>query len=302
MKQFNLNELEEMCRAIGMPDKPMLALFSIYPSLVKWGIKTYNQWAVFLGQCAHESAGFSVMEENLNYSQEALLRVWPDRFRNNRPLLKECTNNPRRLAEVVYGGRMGNSPSNAYDFRGGGWIQLTGRDNYLAAGTALGLPLWDDPELVRVDMEIAWLVAVWFFATKKRLGKSILDYADVLDFDSVTRIINGAHHGLKERIYYTELALLCDETLAGEIKLRTYYRNGSKGKGVKQLQESLKLLGYLTGRADGVFGYGTEQAVKKFQAAHNMVVDGKVNGTVYGNLIEQLSQRLTIGYLGEIKV
>jgi putative chitinase len=95
-------------------------LIAAYDKLVDMGINTGERWALFLGNCAHESAMFTRMEENLNYSEQRLLQVWPTRF--TRASARQCANNPKALANFVYNGRLGNraGTDDGWNFRGSG--------------------------------------------------------------------------------------------------------------------------------------------------------------------------------------
>jgi putative chitinase len=114
----------------------------------KYGISASpNSLAQFLATTPHETGDYTVFEENLYYTTPArLVKNWPSRFNLASAVL--YLRNPRKLAEKVYGGRYGNPPGRAYDYRGGGWIQTTFYANYLAAQQATGLPLVDHPELL----------------------------------------------------------------------------------------------------------------------------------------------------------
>ena len=144
----------------------------------------------------HESFDFTRMEENLNYSAERLCQVWPRRFPNlesARPFAR----NPERLAERVYGGRMGNGPEGSGDgwrYRGRGLIQITGRSMYARCGIGLAQPLEDNPDML-LNPELAALSAGWFFA-----DSGCLPLADANDFDGVTRRVNGGTIGMPERV------------------------------------------------------------------------------------------------------
>jgi putative chitinase len=144
----------------------------------------------------HESFDFTRLEENLNYTAERLVQVWPRRF----PTLdaaRPFARNPQRLAERVYGGRMGNGPEGSGDawlFRGRGLIQITGRAMYRRCGIGLAQPLEDKPEML-LDPELAALSAGWFFA-----DSGCLPLADANDFDGVTRRVNGGTIGMVERV------------------------------------------------------------------------------------------------------
>ncbi len=149
----------------------------------------------FLGEMAHESQGFTRLAESLIYTSAARIRaVWPTRFPTEasaRPFVRA----PERLANHVYGRRLGNvHPGDGWRFRGRGIIQLTGRANYAEAGRALGLPLEDEPDLV-AEPEVAVRVAAWFW-TRHKLNP----LADWGMSEAITRRINGGLAGLDDRL------------------------------------------------------------------------------------------------------
>jgi putative chitinase len=157
--------------------------------------------AHWLGQMAHESGGFRVLVENLNYTSAASLsRVWPSRFRTP-SAATPFVRNPQALANKVYGGRMGNTqPGDGWRFRGRGLVHLTGRSNYETAERATGLPLVSKPDLA-ADPENAVRLAVWYWNSK---NLNIL--ADADDVRRLTRRINGGTIGLADRITRTNRA------------------------------------------------------------------------------------------------
>lgn len=113
------------------------------------GIATPRRIRHFMAHHHHESGGFRRLEENLNYSAPRLRQVWPSRFPSD-AVAARYARNPRALAEKVYGGRMGNErPGDGWLYRGGGFNQLTGANNYRRAETWSGLPLLAQPELAR---------------------------------------------------------------------------------------------------------------------------------------------------------
>lgn len=149
----------------------------------------------FLAQISHESAGGTVLEENLNYTAKRLHEVWPQRFPTEL-VASVYAHNPKALALKVYGGRMGNAPPpsmDGYDFRGRGYSQITGRDNYTALGKVTGLDLVNDPSQAN-SRQGAFIVACGMW---KRAGAN--QAADADDIDLVTFHINGGHNGLAER-------------------------------------------------------------------------------------------------------
>ena len=162
----------------------------------RYEINTPSRQAAFIGQCAHESANFRTLEENLNYSAEALMKTWPSRF----PTLEAAQpyhRNPEKIANRVYGGRMGNGTEETGDgwlYHGRGLIQLTGKDNYTLAGDALGMDFVHSPDYVLVP-KYAALTAGWYW-NKRQLNKE----ADAKDYTAMTKKINGGTIGLDDRI------------------------------------------------------------------------------------------------------
>jgi putative chitinase len=168
-------------------------------TFVKYDISTPKRQACFIGQCMHESMGFKVTVENLNYSAAALMRTWPSRFPDMNTAEK-YQHNPQKIASKVYAGRMGNTtPEEAGMYIGRGLIQLTGKDNYKAVSDALGVDLLANPQLVE-QPRYAALTAGWFW-NKKGLN------ALVDDIETMTKRINGGTIGLDDRKAKINMAL-----------------------------------------------------------------------------------------------
>lgn len=165
-------------------------------------IDTPEERAAFVAQLAHESAEFTRLTENLNYSAERLAQVWPSRFRDP-AVAKRYAYNPERLANLVYANRLGNGPEGSgegWRYRGRGPIQLTGKDNYARCGAAIGADLVNDPDLL-FDPVTGVRSALWFWRVKRLDEKD--DDGDVAD---ESRLVNGGTHGLAERqAYYNAL-------------------------------------------------------------------------------------------------
>ena len=110
-------------------------------TFAKYDINTPKRQACFIGQCMHESGGFKILQENLNYSAAALMRTWPSRF-PDMDTAEKYEHNPQKIASKVYAGRMGNTtPEEAGKYIGRGLIQLTGKENYANRGLGLGVDL-----------------------------------------------------------------------------------------------------------------------------------------------------------------
>ena len=167
----------------------------------RFEINTPERQAAFIGQCAHESANFKTLQENLNYSAKGLNATWPSRFPTEEAA-QPFHRQPEKIANKVYSGRMGNlDEGDGWKFRGRGLIQLTGKDNYRLASDALGVDFVKDPDLV-LTKEYAALTAAWFW-NKRSLNKE----ADAKDFTGMTKKINGGTIGLADRVAHINSAL-----------------------------------------------------------------------------------------------
>ncbi len=182
--------LESQLLALGIDPKWTEALNNAFN---KYQINTPKRKACFLGQCMHESGGFKFMRENLNYSARALMATWPSRF-PDQETANQFERNPEKIANKVYGGRMGNTEDgDGWKYIGRGLIQLTGKDNYAAASEALGEDLVSNPQLVE-EPRVAALTAGWFW-NKRGLN----ELADQMDIATMTKRINGGNLGIADR-------------------------------------------------------------------------------------------------------
>ena len=164
----------------------------------KFNITTPLRLAHFLSQCSHESGGFKVFQENLNYSADGLKKIFPKYFPGN--LAESYSRNPEKIASKVYGGRMGNgdeSTKEGYKFRGRGALQTTGKENYKRLGDFLGVNLIENPDLVATKYPLA--SAAFFFNSNKLW--SICDKGSTTDVvTQLTKRINGGTIGLDHRL------------------------------------------------------------------------------------------------------
>lgn len=176
---------------------------NIYPELVsamqKYQINTVLRVSHFISQCAHESGNFKVMSENLNYSAEGLRKVFPKYFPDD-ATAQAYARQPEKIANKVYANRLGNgdfASGDGWRFRGKGIIQLTGRSNYVAFGTAIGEDVTKNPDLL-VTPKYASLSACWFFS-KNGLNAIADKGATDEAVKEMTKRINGGYHGLSDR-------------------------------------------------------------------------------------------------------
>jgi len=167
--------------------------------VIKYKIDTPLRLAHFLAQCHHESNGFRVVEENLNYRAAGLLRVFPKYF--DLQTAEEYAHNKVAIASRVYANRMGNGDEASQDgwlYRGRGYIQLTGKDNYAAFNDQLPEDIIKNPDLVATQYPM--LSAAWFWDHNK-INAVIDNDASVYD---VTRKVNGGLNGIEDRMQLFE--------------------------------------------------------------------------------------------------
>jgi putative chitinase len=178
---------------------PDSVISQIPETAAKFGIDTPLRLAHFLAQCGHESGGFKATQENLNYSASGLKGIFSKYFKEA-GLAEQYQRNPQKIASRVYGGRMGNGPESTGDgfkFRGRGYIQLTGKDNYTAFGRAINEDMTANPD--KVATHYALLSAAWFF-TKNGLHKMADGGATDAVVTQITKRVNGGTIGLPDRI------------------------------------------------------------------------------------------------------
>jgi len=170
-------------------------------TFVKYDINNSKRQAAFIGQCAHESGNFKILQENLNYSAEGLMKTWPSRF-PTKEIADQYARQPAKIAGKVYNGRLGNTnEEEASKYLGRGLIQLTGKDNYERCGSSIGVDLVGNPDLL-LDPQNAALSAGWFW-NKHGLN----ELADAQEHGIITKRINGGTLGLDDRILKTTKAL-----------------------------------------------------------------------------------------------
>jgi putative chitinase len=248
------------------------AMTNLFP---KYDITTAQRIAGFLAQCGHESRNFTVLEENLNYSSDALDKIFPKYFKNKGVDAKPYHRQPEKIANVIYQGRMGNDQQgDGWRFRGRGPIQLTGRNNY----TAFGRTLNQEAEKVVLYMETipgALESALWFWKEN-----NINKYCDSNDIVTMTKRINGGTIGLEDRKKHYEhaVAVLTGKEVHVAVAAApaapaasgraVTVKLGSRGETVKKVQAALGLT------ADGAFGPGTHAALVAWQESQHLTPDG----------------------------
>lgn len=284
-KQEHLAAMIPTNKKVAMWHKAMLEIFP------KYEINTPNRIAGFVAQCAHESTNFNTLEENLNYSEAQLLKVF-GRYFGPSPKhdAKEYAKKPEKIANYVYmdefrSSKMGNvKPGDGWLFRGRGLKQLTGRENYTDFGKSVGMTAEEAAAYVATEKG-AIESACWFWNEKK-----LNAVADAGDIVKMTKIINGGDIGLADRKkrYEAAIAILGSKVSAAPVAksapassldLTTTLTVGSTGATVTALQEKLGIT------VDGTFGLGTKRSVKDWQAKNGLVADGTAGPKTLAKLL-----------------
>lgn len=201
--ELSLEQLKQLLPKNPNVDHWYRALSKFLP---KYEINTPQRVAAFISQCAHESGGFMVLKENLNYRAETLRKIFPKYFPSD-ALAKEYTNKPNKqeaIANRIYANRMGNgdeSSGDGYRYCGRGLIQLTGKQNYTRFADSLKISVAEASKYIQT-FEGAVESACWFWKTN-----SLNQWADKGDIPSLTKHINGGTIGLEDRIKNYQLAL-----------------------------------------------------------------------------------------------
>jgi putative chitinase len=244
-----------------------------------------NRAAHLFGQCSHESGQFTRVVESLHYKTGArIFAVFGRKHFTDIANAEHFARNQEKLGNHVYANRMENGDAASGDgfrFRGRGYLQLTGRENYRKFGARLGIDLIKNPELA-TDPATAWLVAGTYFATRSRSGKTTLEWADEDNVEMVTRIVNGGTNALEDRRTKTAKAQV---VLTGGSFTPTLKR-GDDGPLVERLQTLLTRNDFPPGAIDGDFGKKTLKALKDFQAARGLPQTGIADAAVWEKLEE----------------
>ena len=202
---FNFDFTAEKLAKCLSRNKSIDTLYEAFNTVLpRYDITTVERVAAFLAQCGHESADFTVLKENLNYSAEGLNKVFPKRFPTV-AAAQPYNRNPEKIANKIYADRMGNGPEasgEGYKFRGRGAIQLTGKENYSKFAASLGMDLTAAVAYCET-LEGAIESACWFWTTNK-----LNALADATDIVALTKRINGGTIGLEDRKHHFENNLI----------------------------------------------------------------------------------------------
>lgn len=197
---LTLDKLKQM-----IPRNPHVAEWheALDQLLPDYGIDTPKRVAAFVAQCAHESAEFRFIEENLNYRAASLRKTFAKYFPTDE-IARQYERKPQMIANRVYANRMGNGDEASGDgwrYRGRGLIQLTGKDNYTFFAGSLGIPVEEAADYLGTFEGAAQ--SACFFWEQNNINR----FADAGDIRGMTRAINGGFIGLEDRIKHYNHAL-----------------------------------------------------------------------------------------------
>lgn len=272
--------LQQFTQIFGTVKEAQAIVNALNEQMPRYNINTHDRVCAFLAQLGHESGYFVHRVENLNYSANGLRKIFGRYFPTD-AIAQQYARQPIRIASRVYANRMGNGDEASQDgwkFRGRGYIQLTGRNNYTACGRYLGRDLIADPDYL-MSIEGAVVSAGWFWEVN-----NLNVFADARDMRTLTRRINGGFNGLAHRMeLYTaaQQILSVDMSAAPALtpdivpptepttqQTRRVLRQGARGQDVAEMQRVLGV------DADGVFGPATDRALREWQRANNLTADG----------------------------
>lgn len=166
-------------------------------------LNTKLRLSAFIAQTAHESGSYCIASENLNYSVGGLLATFPKYFNNSN--VNDYARNPQKIASHVYANRLGNgieASNDGWNYRGRGFIQITGKDNYTKCGESIGVDLVANPAYLET-IDGAMKSAKWFWE-----ANNLNEWADKPDFVTLTKKINGGVNGLMERREFYNKSLM----------------------------------------------------------------------------------------------
>lgn len=198
--EFTENKLSQIITNNQYVNDWYAALNTLLPD---YDINTVPRVAAFVAQCAHESGGFKMLKENLNYRAVTLRKIFPKYFPTD-ALAEQYAGKQELIANKVYGNRMGNgdeSSGDGFRYCGRGLIQLTGKNNYMAFAESIETPVEEIPEFLGT-FEGAVQSACWFWETN-----NLNQWADQGDILTLTKRINGGTIGLEDRIKHYNHAM-----------------------------------------------------------------------------------------------
>lgn len=240
----------------------------------KYDINTDYRVSGFMSQTIHESNHYKYLSENLNYSAKRLNQVFPKYFARAGRNAADYHRQPEKIANIVYANRMGNGSPESGDgwrYRGGGLIQLTGKNNYHNFSNSIGIDVQEAAEYVRSPRG-AVHSACWFWS-ENNLNR----YCDNKDVVTLSKRVNGGTNGLRDRVNIWDKSLSLMQNGASPYSFVTL-SVGSRGRDVAKIQQALNIA------SDGIYGNNTKKAVMSWQAKNGLVADGIIGPKTYRKL------------------
>lgn len=268
-----ITEAELRRFAPGAKDVYVEALIHGWSDLERAGVTTPLRLCEFLAQTAHETGGYSIIREHTTWTAKQMTALWPGRFKTALdPRIVACGRDPRKLANLAYAGRsdIGNcGGDDGWLYRGGGFLQLTGRGGYRECGAAIGCDLEGQPELIEMG-SVSLKAALWVWQDFGGLNRLADRHYTRAIGNAINRGSPYSSHdpiGHKDRLRWFDRAWAVfgdsatPKTLPG-------LALGAHGAEVRALQEQLRSLGYGIGKVDETFGPAVARAVAGFKADH----------------------------------
>ena len=269
MQKWTETEIERFVS--GARQDYVSALVDGWDDIQRAGINTPLRLCEFLAQCAHETGGFTIIREDTTWTAKRMCKLWPNRFKTTLdPRILACGRDPVKLANLAYGTRkdLGNQGGDdGWTYRGGGFLQMTGRGGFREYGFMSGYNLEANPDLIEeppVSLRVA--LAVWMKKDCNRLADRNYTRAIGNAINAGNAYRSADPNGHDERLQWFKRAW----AFFGEEKLSPLpgLALGAYGPQVEALQIQLRNLGYGVGRIDKVFGPATARAVAGFKADH----------------------------------
>ena len=247
------------------------ALVHGWKTLEQAGVNTPLRICEFLAQTAHETGGYTITREHTTWTAAQMCALWPSRFRTRMdPRIAACGRDPVKLANLAYANRsdIGNMGGNdGWDYRGGGFLQLTGRAGYRACGNAIGEDLEGNPQLIE-RASISLKAALWVWSGFGGLNR----LADRHYTRAIGNAVNRGNPytskdpiGHKDRLEWFARAWAVFGDAAAP-KTLPGLSLGANGAEVRALQDRLRELGYPVGAVDETFGPAVARAVAGFKS------------------------------------
>lgn len=261
--KINLNSFSKSIPTNKQPEMWVKYAEEFFPL---YDITSNDRIAGFMAQTGHESGDYSALSENLNYSWQNLRRVFPRYFPTD-AMAKKYERKPEEIANIVYNdanriNKLGNTqPGDGWRFRGAGLIQTTGRWNMTELAKGLGMTPEDAADYCRTARGA--MHSACFYWKKNNLNR----FCDSRDINGMSKAVNGGTIGLADRVkrWNTNISL---QFIQGEYPKMSI---GARGDLVKRIQIAV---GFSGKDVDGIWGKGTDAAVKEWQKNHKYIVTG----------------------------